>query len=422
MLSICYSSGFDPLDIELFTDKTIMKVMCPVEKPWAISHHRSSFIPTTDHSELLDLELTMHEEYDWSRNPFSTKPVFVEGNLSNISTTILINISLNPNVTKNLLIGVDCSPEEIQLYTTLFKEYQSIFAWTYDEMSGIDPWIVEHEIKTYPNVKPVRQKLWAVNPRKAPAIKAEIEKLLKVGFIYPAPLTEWVSNLVAVNKKDGKIHVCTDFRDLNKACPKDNYPMSFIDQILDDCSRDEIFSFMDGFSGYNQIQIKPEHQHKTTFICPWGTFAYRKMPFGLKNARATFQRAMSYAFHDITQFVEAYLDDLVAHSKRRVDHPTHLRAIFDRYRKYKIRLNPLKCSFCVVAGRLLGFVISKHGIMVDPLKVEAILQLSPPRTIRQLQSLQGKANFLRWFITNYAEIMKGFMRLLKKEVHFYVFL
>ena len=118
-------------------------------------------------------------------------------------------------------------------------------------MLGIDPWIVEHEIKTYPNVKPIRQKLSEVNPRKAPAIKAEIKKLLKEGFIYPVPLIEWVSNPIAVNKKEGKIRLCTDFWDLNKACPKDNYPTSFIDQILDDCARDEIFSFMDGFSSYN---------------------------------------------------------------------------------------------------------------------------------------------------------------------------
>lgn len=128
---------------------------------------------------------------------------------------------------------------------------------------------------------------------------------------------------------------------------------------------------------------------------------------------------MSYAFHDITRIVEAYLDDLAAHSKKRVDYPAHLRAIFDRCRKYKIRLNPLKCSLCVIARRFLGFIVSKHGIMVDPLKVEAILQLSPPHTVRQLQSLQGKANFLRRFIANYAEITKGFMCLLKKVVPFY---
>jgi hypothetical protein len=214
-------------------------------------------------------------------------------------------------------------------------------------MPGIDPRIVEHEIRTYLDAKPVRQCLRAVNPRKAPAIKAEVEKLLNVGFIYPVPLTEWVSNPVPVNKKQGTIRVCMDFRDLNKACPKDNFPTPFIDQILDECAGSEIFSFMDGFSGYNQIQIKPEDQHKMTFICPWGTFAYRKMPFGLKNVGATFQRAMTFTFHDLKHIVEAYLDDLAAHSRKRVDHVTHLRLVFERCRYYRIWLNPHKCIFCV---------------------------------------------------------------------------
>ena len=171
VLSMCSSSGFDPLETELFTDETIMEVMCPIEKPWEISHHRSSFIPTKNHSKRFDLELTMRKECDWFKNPFLTKLVFVEGNLSNIFATIPINISSNPNVTGNILIGAN------------------------------------------------------------------------------------------------------------------------------------------------------------------------------------------------------------------------LRAIFNRCWKYKIRLNSLKCSFCVIEGRLLGFIISKHGIMVDPLKVEVILQLSPLHTIRQLQSI-----------------------------------
>jgi hypothetical protein len=174
---------------------------------------------------------------------------------------------------------------------------------------------------------------------------------------------------------------------------------------------------MDGFSGYNQINITPEDQHKTAFICPWGTFAYRKLPFGLKNVGATFQRAMSYAFHDIKHIVQPYLDDLPAHSLHRVDHPTHLRAISVRCRFYRIHLNPHKCVFCVESGRLLGFIVSRQGIQVDPLKVEAILNL-PPSTLRQLQSLQGKENFLRRFIPNYAKITRVFMRLLKKDSEF----
>ena len=105
--------------------------------------------------------------------------------------------------------------------------------------------------------------------------------------------------------------------------------MPFIDQIFDECVDNEIFLFMDGFSGYNKITIRPEDQHKTTFICPWRTFAYKKMPFGLKNARATFQWAMSYAFHDIKHVIEAYLHDLVACSCKRIDHPSHLRLVFE---------------------------------------------------------------------------------------------
>ena len=118
-------------------------------------------------------------------------------------------------------------------------------------MPGIDPRIVEHDIETYLNAKPVRQRLQAVNPKKAPAIKAEIEKLLKAIFIHPIPLTEWVSNPVQVDRKQGAIRISTDFRDLNHACPKDNFPIPFIDKILDECAGSEVFSFMDGFSGYN---------------------------------------------------------------------------------------------------------------------------------------------------------------------------
>ena len=212
-------------------------------------------------------------------------------------------------------------------------------------MSGIDPSIVVHEIKTYPTARSVRQKLRQVHLRKAAAIKAEVEKILKVGFIYPIPLTEWVSNIVPVNKKQGTIRVCIDFWYLNKACPKDNFSTPHIDQIIDNCAGSVIFSFMDGFLGYNQIEILPVNQHKTTFICLWGTFSYKKLPFGLKNAGATFQHSMSYAFHDIKNTIEQYLDDLPVHSQQWEYHPQHLRDIFLRCRHYKIWLNPHKCVF-----------------------------------------------------------------------------
>jgi hypothetical protein len=339
--------------------------------------------------------------------------------MATIFETIPIKISRNLGIVENVFVGAACSPKEIQTYMDLFKEFRDIFAWSYEEMPDIDPKIVEHEITTYPDAKPVRKKIRPINPKKAVAIKIEVEKLLKVGFIYPIHLNQWVSNPMSVNKKQGTIHVCTDFRDLNKACPKDNFPTPFFDQIIDECAGCEAFLFLYGFSGYNQIQIKPKDQHKMTFINPWHTYAYRKMPFGLKNAGATFQRAMYFSFHDLKDIVEAYLDDLASRSRKQMDHPTHLRLILERSRYFRIRLNPNKCIFCIMSGRLLDFIVSTTGIMVDPLKVEAIIQLPPPCTILQLQSLQGKANFLRRFITNYAEITKGFMHLLKKDVPFF---
>jgi hypothetical protein len=127
---------------------------------------------------------------------------------------------------------------------------------------------------------------------------------------------------------------------------------------------------------------------------------------------------MTFAFHDLKHIVEAYLDDLVAHSRKRVDHVIHLQLVFERCHYYRIRLNPHKCIFYIKSSCLLGFLVSQTGIMVDPIKVEAILQLPPPCTIRQLQGLQGKANFLCCFIVNYANITKGFMCFLKKDTPF----
>ena len=222
---------------------------------------------------------------------------------------------------------------------------------------------------------------------------------------------------------------------------------------------------MDGFSGHNHRDILLADQHKMKFISPWGTlFAYQKLPFGLKKVGATFQRAMSYAFQDISHIVEPYLDDLLAHSQQWEDHPGHLRDILLRCLHYNIRLNPHKCVFCVDTGRLLGFVVSKdgiqidplkiasilalptltniwlnqhkcvfcvetrsilgfvvskYGIQIDPLKIAAIFSLPTPTNITELQSFQGKENFLRRFVCNFVEKMHGYMRLLKKDTPFF---
>jgi hypothetical protein len=304
----------DYLDDTLPSDESILEAM----------YHRSYFLPELVRIEHDDFRSTLSDMGGHTVVFLDTHGIYVEGNMENISPTIMIDISRTPGKVENVYISADCSPGEIHIYTNLFKGFHDVFSWSYKEMSGIDPSIVEHEIKTYLDARHVRQRLRVVNPRKVPAIKAEVEKLLNVGFIYLVPLTEWVSKPVVVNKKQGTIHVCMYFQDLNKACPKDNFLTPFIDQILDECAGREVFYFMDGFLGYNQIQIKLEDQHKTAIICPWGTFAYWKMPFGLKNVGATFQRAMTFSFHNLKHIFESYFDDIDAHSHKRVDHSTHL--------------------------------------------------------------------------------------------------
>jgi hypothetical protein len=282
------SSTFDYI-LQIFpSDKSIMEMLNIKEAPWDDNHHHSSFLPSLDDIEKDISSIFPSDIVDSPQYPILTQDTISEGNLGNISSTITIDISIKEGIVENIHLGANCSAEEVENYTALFKEFHDIFTWIYKEIPGIDPSIIVHEIKTYPGVKPVRQKLHLVHPKKTTAIKAEVEKLLKSGFIYPIPLTEWVSNIVSVAKKQGTIHVCVDYRDINKACPKYNYPTPFIDQIIDNCAGSFIFSFMDGFFGYNQIDILPADQHKTTFIFPWGTFAYQKLPFGIKNDGATF--------------------------------------------------------------------------------------------------------------------------------------
>ncbi|RDX87608.1 Retrovirus-related Pol polyprotein from transposon 17.6, partial [Mucuna pruriens] len=198
----------------------------------------------------------------------------------------------------------------------------------------------------------------------------------------------------------GKVRMCVDYRDLNCANPKDNFPLPHIDVLVDNTTQHAFFSFMDDFSRYNQIFMAQEDREKTTFITLWGTFCYRVMPFGLKNARATYQRAMVALFHDMMhKEIEVYVDDMIAKSKTPEQHIEDLRKLFTRLRKYRLRLNPTKCTFVVKAGKLLGFVVSKRGIKVVSDKVKAIREMLTPKTDSEVRGFLGWVNFIARFIS-----------------------
>ena len=185
---------------------------------------------------------------------------------------------------KILQIGTSLSPEEKKRLTDFLKQHEEVFAWTYEDMPGLDPKLVEHRLVLKPDAKPVKQKLRKMDPRIEQQVKEGLEDLLKARFIRAIDYPDWLANIVVVPKKSGKVRICIDFRDLNKATPKDDYPLPSIDLLVDSTTGHAMFSFMDGYSGYNQIKLAARDQSKTSFTTPWGTFCYTVMPFGLKNA------------------------------------------------------------------------------------------------------------------------------------------
>ncbi|OVA14986.1 GHMP kinase N-terminal domain [Macleaya cordata] len=229
-------------------------------------------------------------------------------------------------------------------HSIVWQQYKDIFAWSYKDMPGLDTSIVEHHLPTYSEVRPVKQKLRRLRPEWMLKIKEEVTKQFNAGFLATVQYSDWLANIVPVPKKDGKVRMCIDYRNLNKASPKDNFPLPHIDILVDNAACHGLLSFMDGYSGYNQFKMAKEDISKTAFITPWGTYGYQVMPFGLKNAGATYQRAMTTLFHDmIHKEIEVYVDDIIAKSEKREDHIGVLTKLFSRLRKYQLRLNPNKC-------------------------------------------------------------------------------
>ena len=321
-----------------------------------------------------------------------------------------------PDQPREIRIGSSLSPDEKSKLIDVLRSYLDVFAWSYEDMPGLDPNIVQHHLPILPHARPVKQKLRRLHPRWSLQVKEEIQKQLRVGFLSVVEYPEWLANVVPVPKKDGKVRVCVDFRDLNKASPKDDFPLPHIDMLVDSTAGHPMLSFMDGFSGYNQILMAPEDVEKTSFITEWGTYCYRVMPFGLKNAGATYQRAATTLFHDmIHKDVEVYVDDMIVKSQGRADHLAALQRFFERIRQFRLRLNPKKCTFGVTSGKLLGHIVSERSIEVDPEKTKAILDMPAPKTEKEIRGFLGRLQYISRFIARLTDICEPIFRLLRKN-------
>ncbi|CAA0843037.1 Unknown protein, partial [Striga hermonthica] len=302
---------------------------------------------------------------------------------------------------------------------TLLREYVDIFAFTPEDLVGIDREVAEHKLNIDPKIRPVKQKRRHFGAELDVVIGKEVEKMIQAGHVKPIQFPEWLSNQVMVKKAENKWRMCMDFRDLNKACPKDHYPLPRIDQLVDSTAGCELLSMMDASQGYHQIPLAVEDQKRVSFVTSKGTYCYIVMPFGLRNAGATYQRMVDKMFSgQLGRNMEVYVDDMLVKSHQEGDHVGDLRETFRTLRRYKMKLNPAKCKFGVRSGKFLGYMVTERGIEVNPEKVRAVLDMQPPRTIKEVQILTGRLAGLSRFIARAAERSFPFFRALRKGARF----
>ncbi|KAL2251819.1 UNVERIFIED_CONTAM: Retrovirus-related Pol polyprotein from transposon opus [Sesamum indicum] len=248
-----------------------------------------------------------------------------------------------------------------------------MFAWDPSDFRGINPEVIVHRLNVDPSIQPVQQKKRTFGGEKNTIIEGEVNKLLRAGYVSEVQYTDWLANVVLVPKPAGKWRMCTVFTDLNKACPKDPYPLPRIDVLVDLTTGYEVFSMMDAYQGYHQIYMASEDRIKTSFVTDRG---------------ATYQRLVNKMFaQQIGKTMEVCVDDMLVKSHNPDEHLEHLKITFAIMREHGMKLNPNKCTFGVAGGKFLGYMVSERGIEANPEKIEAILNLKSPTSLKEVQKL-----------------------------------
>ncbi|KOM28668.1 hypothetical protein LR48_Vigan561s005800 [Vigna angularis] len=338
---------------------------------------------------------------------------------------------------KPVIISTSLDSVQEEKLLGVLRKHKKAIGWSLADIPGISPSTCMHRILLEDEAKPVKQSQRRKNPVIMDVIKKEVTKLLQAGIIYPISDSQWVSPIHVVPKKTGLTvvknekdeliptrvqnswRVCIDYRRLNQATRKDHFPLPFIDQMLERLTGKSHYCFLDGFSCYFQINIALEDQEKTTFTCPFGTFAYRRMPFGLCNAPGTFQLCMLSIFSDFLEScLEVFMDDFIVYGSFFDACLDSLEKVLKRCIETNLVLNFEKCHFMVEQGLVLGHIISEKGIEVDPAKIFVISQLPYPSCVREVRSFLGHAGFYRRFIKAFSKKALPLSRLLQKDIDF----
>ena len=334
---------------------------------------------------------------------------------------------------KPVIISTALTEVEEKKLLVILRKYKEAIAWSIEDLKGISPSICMHKILLEDNAKTSIERQRRLNPVMKEVVRKEVLKWLNAGFIYAISDSPWVSPVHVVPKKGGFTvirnekneliptrtvtgwRVCIDYRKLNTATKKDHFPLPFIDQMLDRLAGHPHLCFLDGYSGYNQIAIAPEDQEKTTFTCPFGTFAFRRIPFRLCNAPGTFQRCMMSIFFDLAEEVmEIFMDDFTVYGSSFEQCLHNLGTVLQRFKDKNLALNWEKCHFMVKEGIVLGHMIYATGLEVDQAKVSIIRDLMPPTTVKGIRSFLGHVGFYRRFIRDFSKIARPLCRLLEK--------
>ena len=336
-----------------------------------------------------------------------------------------------------VIISASLNVLEEEKLLRVLRDHKQALGWSLADLKGIRPSMCMHRILLEDGHKPSVEAQRRLNPTMKEVVRKEVLKWLDTGVIYPISDSAWVSPVQVVPKKGGTTviktennillpsrtvtgwRICIDYRKLNKATRKDHFPLPFLDQMLDRLAGYQYYCFLDGYSDYNQIAIAPEDQEKTTFTCPYGTFAFWRMPFGLCNAPGTFQRCMMAIFSDMVEkTIEIFMDDFSVMGNSFDNCLANLRAVLARCEETNLVLNWEKCHFMVHEGIVLGHRISARGIEVDRVKIEAIEKLPPPSSVKGIRSFLGHAGFYRRFIKDFSQIAKPLSNLLVQGIPF----
>ena len=343
-------------------------------------------------------------------------------------------VFLGDGETYSVIISSELTIDQENRLFKVLKQYKNAIGWNIADIKGISPVKCMHKIILEDEVKPVRQPQRRLNPIMQEVVKKDIIRMLDAGIIFPISDSKWVSPVHVVPKKSGitvikneliptrKVtgwRVCIDYIKLNAGTRKDHFPLPFIDQMLERLTGHDYYCFLDGLSGFYQIPIDPEDQEKTTFTCPFGTFAFRRMPFGLCNAPATFQRCMLSIFSDMLEkSIEVFMDDFSVFGVTFDDCLNNLTNVLERCIESSLTLSWEKSHFMVTSGIVLGHVVSRKGIEVDKAKIDVIAKLPPPTSVKEVRSFLGHAGFYRRFIKDFSKIARPLSSLLCKDVKF----